>query len=861
MTPNSAVTATSKPTVAQVVTVRSLFLRFWPETKPFRGRLWVSLALVVVVPVLDTAGIGLFKVLVDQVVVPHDFHLFPQLALVYLALAVLQGVVQFTDHYLSTWIGERFILRLRTRLFGHLHRLSLGFFESRPLGDLLSRLTGDTSAIESLVLSGVDRGLTYGLKLVLYTGAMFYLDWLLAAASMIAAPGFLLVARVFSRRIKRASREKRRRAAAITSVAEESFSNAALVRAYDRGDGEDARFHEQNLAMFTAQMAATRLQALFGPLTDILEVIGVLVVVALAVRELASGRLTIGGLLVFMAYLTRLYSPIQGLSQLANSLSAASASAERVVEILDQTPLITEPATPERLDRARGAVRLRDVCFGYPGTDKPALRGIEADIAPGQTIAVVGASGTGKSTLTKLLLRFYDPDSGSITLDGIDLRELSLEDLYRNVATVLQETLVFDGTVRENVLWGRPEASEQDIIEAAITADAHEFIQSLPQGYDTRIGQRGRKLSGGQRQRLAIARAVIRDAPVLLLDEPTTGLDAESTRRVLAPLRRVMHGRTTIIISHNLLTVADADTILYLEHGRVAAAGTHAQLLTSCRGYQRLYRLHHPLGPPGAPGPRAARPRHVVHPRPPGRSVTVPRPAVTRGLGPAHDAMAELHIQVAGVRYRYPGHHLDALAEVSFSVPRGGCMAIVGPNGSGKSTLLQLLLRRLDPMGGTIRYNGIHLYQLDPRWLGTRIALVAAQTRLAANLTALDTPVGVTPPHRHPNRPGPNQPTSTLERRRGEINRALGNNPEVLLLDDPTEGLDSHDRNELLATLCLLPARHTMVIATQDPVVSALADELVQLPTPNPGRGPRRPVALPFGGRHLPAASEQRLSN
>jgi ATP-binding cassette subfamily B protein len=815
--------------------------------------MWVSLVLVVVAPVLDTAGIGLFKVLVDRVVVPHDFHLFPPLALVYLTLAVLQGVVSFTDHYLSTWIGERFVLGLRRRLFGHLHRLSLGFFESRPLGDLLSRLTGDTGAIENLVLSGIDRGLTYGLKLVLFTGAMFYLDWRLAAASLVAAPGFLLVARVFSGRIKRASREKRRRVAAITSVAEESFSNAALVRAYDRGAGEDARFDEQNLAMFSAQMAATRLQALFGPLTDLLEVIGVLLVVALAVRELADGRLTIGGLLVFMAYLTRLYSPIQGLSQLTNSLSAASASAERVVEILDQTPSITEAGAPRRLDRARGAVRLRGVCFAYPGAEDAVLRGIEADIAPGQTIAVVGGSGTGKSTLAKLLLRFYDPDSGSITLDGIDLRELSLGDLYRNVATVLQETLVFDGTVRENILWGRPEASEQEIIDAAITADAHEFIQTLPHGYDTRIGQRGRKLSGGQRQRLAIARAVIRDAPVLLLDEPTTGLDAESTRRVLAPLRRVMHGRTTIIISHNLLTVADADAILYLERGRVAAAGTHTQLLASCRGYQHLYRLHRQPGPHGDREPRAARPRSSPRLRPPRGSRMVPGPAATRCADPAHDAIgAEFHIQFAGVRYRYPGHHLDALPEVSFSVPHGGCLAVVGPHGSGKSTLLQLLLRHLDPTGGTIRYNGIHLYQLDPRWLCTRIALIPAETQQAPSLTALDIPVGTTPPQRHPSRPEHNLPTSTLERRRGEINRALRNNPEVLLFDDPTEGLDSHDRNELLATLCLLPARHTMLIATQDPAVSALADQLVQLPAPNPCREPRRAVAALFGGHRLP---------
>jgi ABC-type multidrug transport system fused ATPase/permease subunit len=602
--------------------LRSIFARFWPLTKPLRTRLYISLVLVVVAPVLSTAEIGMFKILIDRVVVPHDFHLFPLIAVTYLGLTLLEGAVSFTDQYLSTWVGERFVLILRTRLFSHLHRLSSGFFDSRPLGDLLSRLTGDTGAIETLVLSGVAAGVTYVTKLVLFTGAMFYLDWRLAGASLLAAPGFLGAARVFSRRIKTASREKRRRVAAITSVAEESFGNAALIRAYDRAEAEDTRFHTQNQAVFTAQMSATRLQAVFGPLTDVIETIGVLLVIGLAIWELAAGRISIGGLLVFMAYMAQLYSPIQGLSSLMNSLYAASAGAERVIELLDETPTITNPTTPTSLDRAAGALRVHQVGFTYPGTDAPALSGIDLDIAAGQTVAIVGASGAGKSTLAKLLLRFYDPDVGSITLDGIDLRQLPLPDLYRNIATVLQETLVFDGTVRENILWGQPEATDHEIIAAATAADAHEFITALPLGYDTPIGQRGRKLSGGQRQRVAIARALIRDAPVLLLDEPTTGLDADSTRRVLTPLRRLIAGRTMIIISHNLLTVTDADAILYLEHGRIAGTGTHTQLLHDCPGYRRLYHLHqHPDGPHLAHPPLKLAP---VHPRPPTTAIHPP---------------------------------------------------------------------------------------------------------------------------------------------------------------------------------------------------------------------------------------------
>ncbi|GAA1330435.1 ABC transporter ATP-binding protein [Pseudonocardia xinjiangensis] len=576
---------------APPVSLRTIFRRFWPETRPYRGRLWLGLVLVAVGPLLSAATIYLLKILIDDVLQPHDFHLFPLVAGAYLGLTLVGGIVAFFDEYLAAWVGERFILNLRSRIFGHLHRQSSTFFDRNELGDVLSRLTGDIAAIEQLILSGVGSGLSYVFELVFFVAALFYLDWRLALAALIAAPGFLFVARSFSSRIKVASGEKRRKTGSITSVAEESFSNAALVRAYDRWDEEQARFDTENLASFRAQMRATRLQAMFTPLTDLLEVIGVLLVVGFAVWELANGNVTLGGVLAFVAYLTQLYGPIQALGDLANELFSASAGAERVIELLDLTPAVVEPADPLPLARAHGALQVHNLSFRYEDADHPALSEIDFSVEPGQRIALVGPSGAGKSTLAKLLLRFSDPDTGSISLDGHDLRELALADLRRNIAPVLQETLVFDGTIRDNILWGRPGATEDELVRAAAAADAHSFITQLPDGYDTRVGQRGRLLSGGQRQRVAIARAMIRDAPVLLLDEPTTGLDAESTQRILAPLRRLMAGRTTIIISHNLLTVTDADRILYLEDGRIAAAGTHTELLSASPGYARLYHL------------------------------------------------------------------------------------------------------------------------------------------------------------------------------------------------------------------------------------------------------------------------------
>ena len=579
---------------APAASLREVFRRFWPDARPFWRWLWLSLLLIIISPLVDTGAILLFKVLVDKVLAPRDFSAFPPVAAAFIGITILVGAFGFIGTYLGAWIGENFLHRMRTRVFAHLHTLSVSFFDRRPLGDLMSRLIGDVAAIEAVVLSGVIGLISNVLRIGIFATVLFFLDWRLALASLIAVPVFWIAARIFARRIKIASREVRRRAGSIGVVAEESLGNATLIQAYGREGAEIERFAAQSIGSVNAELAATRLGAMFSPLVDLVQVLGILTILGVGIWELTAGNITLGGLLAFLVFLSQMYGPVQGLGALSTSLFAAAAAAERIIELLDEQPSVTAPEHPVALGRARGPLRLDNVSFTYPQTQTEVLRNVSFTAGSGQITAIVGASGAGKTTLLKLLLRFYDPTAGRITLDGHDLRELNPDELRANIAIVLQETLLLDGTIADNIRAGRPEATEDQLIAAAKAADAHEFITALPEGYQTRVGQRGRLLSGGQRQRIAIARAMIRDAPILLLDEPTTGLDADAAQRILDPLRRLMSGRTTIIISHNLLTVADADQIIYLEHGRITETGTHDQLLTSNNQYAHLYHLHHP---------------------------------------------------------------------------------------------------------------------------------------------------------------------------------------------------------------------------------------------------------------------------
>ena len=574
---------------APALPVGEVLRRFWPDARPYRRWLPLALALIAAGVAIETAEIYLFKLVVDEVLVPGEAGPLLWIGAATAGLLVLGGAVALADDLLGTWLGERFLLSMRRRVFGHLLTLTPDALDRRRLGDVLTRLGGDVAAIEAFVLSGVADALAALLSIGFFVGALFYLQWDLALVSLVVAPLFFVTARHFSRLIKTAAREKRRRSGSLGAVAQETLGSAALVQASNRQAAELERYRREGEGVIAAELSSVRIRGVFSPLVDLIELVGILLVVVLGTRAIAAGDLTLGGMLVFIAYLSRLYGPVRDLSSLSTTVFKALAGAERVIELLDEPPRVTEKPGAVRLEDVRGAVELDDVWFAYDG--RPALRGVTLRAAPGERVALVGASGAGKSTIARLLLRWGDPDAGAVRLDGHDLRDVELASLRRSVALLLQETLVLHGSVRENIAYARPEATDEQIEAAARAAGAHEFVVRLPDGYDTDLGEGGRRLSGGQRQRIAIARALLADSPVLVLDEPTSGLDAE----LAASLRDLARDRTTLVISHDLLMTRDADLILVLADGEVIERGRHEELLALGGTYARLWTLHEPV--------------------------------------------------------------------------------------------------------------------------------------------------------------------------------------------------------------------------------------------------------------------------
>jgi ABC-type multidrug transport system fused ATPase/permease subunit len=558
---------------APAVAAAEIVRRFWPFARPYRKWIAVGLLLLVLVPAIDTVEIYLFKLVVDDVLVPRELGALVPVALAYVALGLAGAVASFADEYVATWVGERFLLDLRARLYAHVQSLSPEQIGGRRVGDLLQRLTGDVAAIEGLILSALGTGVSAVARILFFGVALFVLSWKLALAALVVAPLFFVLSRRFARLVRHAAREKRRRTGSLSALAEESLNAAPLMQTLNRQDAEVERFRRENASIMDAELASARIAGLYSPLVGLVELLGGMLVIVFGVLALSAGDLTLGGLLVFFTYLAQLYSPIRALGSLANDVFAAAAGAERVLELLDQQPSVSDSPTAGALRRpVRGHVELRDVRYAHPEAGGTALDGVSLDVRPGELVALVGPTGAGKSTLARLLVRFADPDDGQVLVDGHDLRDVTLASLRENVGLLLQDTFLVDVAAREAIAHGRPGATHDEIVAAARAAGVHEVIEALPQGYETRLGTGGRRLSGGERRRLAIARAFVRDTPVLVLDEPTTGLDEVARDALLDPLRRLARGRTTIVISHDPAVVSWADRVIGLREGRSAEA-------------------------------------------------------------------------------------------------------------------------------------------------------------------------------------------------------------------------------------------------------------------------------------------------
>jgi ATP-binding cassette, subfamily B, bacterial len=517
-----------------------------------------------------------------------------RLAVVYFAavatvvVAVVGAIASYTENYLTTKIGQMVMLDLRQTLYHHIQRLSLSFYDRAKIGDLVSRVTTDVDAIQSFVSTALLGIVVNALTLAGMLGVMFYFNWRFTLIALSVAPILFLQVYTLTRRIKLATRAVRKKEGEIVSVVAETLSSIRVVKAFAREEYEEKRLEKETLESIEMALRARSIKARLAPIVDVIVAIGTCIVLWYGARLSLQGRLTPGALVVFLLYLGKLYKPMRDLSKMADTVSKAVIGAERIREVVRMEDSVLDFPHAITAPRFNGSIEFDRVYFGYHKA-QPVLKDINLRIEPGQYVALVGPTGAGKSSIIGLIPRFYDSLAGRVLIDGGDVRDLTLRSLREQISFVLQETILFHGPIWQNIAYGKPEASRGEIIHAAKLANAHEFIERTPEGYDTMVGERGVTLSGGQRQRIAIARAIIRNSPILILDEPTSGLDASSEKLVLEALGRMTEGKTVIVITHHLETIIKADVIFTLKDGRIVERGAHQQLLARGGLYANLY--------------------------------------------------------------------------------------------------------------------------------------------------------------------------------------------------------------------------------------------------------------------------------
>lgn len=570
----------------------NLYARILKYAKPYIHVLLGALVCTVLASAGNLYLPWLFKDMIDKVLAEKDYFMLNMISASIIVIFFARGVFAYGQNYLMNWVGQHIVIDIRAELFRKLQRLPMSFYDRNKTGTIMSYVTNDVNALEGAMVDKSVELATEGFILIGSVGAMIYLDWKLTIFTILTFPVVLGLMNFFGKKIRRSSGQIQEATADITSVLQETVSSARVVKSFVREQYEISRFDKENMANFKANMRNTKYRATLTPTIEFVAAVGVTMILWYGGHNVIQGETTAGALVAFLAYAVNISNPIKRITRSVGHIQKALAAAQRVFDLMDMGEEIKDIPEAQALPPVVGTVSFEHVSFSYDRNEE-VLHDLSFDVKPGQAIGLVGPSGAGKSTVASLLPRFYDCDSGLIRIDGTDIKQVTLDSLRNQVGIVPQETILFNGTVYDNILYGRLDATKEEVVEAAKAANAHDFIMALPGGYNSKLGDRGVNISGGQRQRIAIARAILKDPRILILDEATSALDTESEQLVQDALNRLMEGRTSIIIAHRLSTIKNADRILVLDKGRLAEDGTHEELMEKNGLYAHLYQIQY----------------------------------------------------------------------------------------------------------------------------------------------------------------------------------------------------------------------------------------------------------------------------